>query len=497
MGKPILQMHGITKSFGNTRVLKGVDFKLERGEVHALLGENGAGKSTLINVLGGVYPPNAGSIEIDGNQVDIDSVPTARRNGIEIIHQEIVLVPYLNIAQNIFLGREIVKKGGIVDEQEMEAQAKQKLSVLGVDISVTTLVKDLSIAQQQMVEIAKAVSFDARILVMDEPTSSLSDEEVESLFSIIRNLKKRGVSIVYISHRMSELLEITDCITVIRDGEYIGTVRTSQTNQGELVQMMVGRSLSNFYQRTYEPTEHVVFEARHLEKKGVFGDVSFQVHAGEILGFAGLIGAGRSELMQAIFGSSTYDSGEMLIDGDPVYFKNCADAIINGLALVPESRKKQGLDLLASVRFNVALSNLGKISYGSIVNWGKADTLVSKYIDDLHVKTPSLSTEVSSLSGGNQQKVVLAKWLATNPKVLILDEPTRGIDIGAKTEIYSIINELSKGGTAIILVSSELPELINMCDRICVVHGGRITGTLQRREFSQEKIMHLATEEDQ
>lgn len=493
MGKVILEMKNISKSFGATKALQGIDFKLEHGEIHALLGENGAGKSTLIKVLGGIHQPDTGSIEIEGKPVKISSVQDAQEAGIGIIHQEIVLVPYLTVTENIFLGREIKTRFGTKNMKLMNEKAKKMTENLGLYIDVTTPVGELSIAQQQMVEIVKAISFNIRILVMDEPTSSLSDEEVEKLFVTMRKLVEQDVSIIYISHRMEELYAVTDRITVMRDGTYVGTVDTDKTNTDELVSMMVGRSLTNYYTRTYNDMKEEVLRVEGLTRKKVFQDVSFTVHSGEILGFSGLVGAGRSEIMQAIFGNDPYDSGTIYLNGEPVRFKNSQEAIKKGIAMVPEDRKKQGLTLINSVGFNITLASLDSVRNGIFLSEHKRNDVISHYMKDLNIKAASKDIAVSSLSGGNQQKVVLAKWLATGPKLLILDEPTRGVDVGAKAEIYSIINDLAAQGMAIILISSELPEIINMCDNVCVVRSGRIVGRLNWKELDQEEIMHYAT----
>lgn len=493
MAEPVLEMKGICKSFGPIDVLKQIHFDLNRGEVHALLGENGAGKSTLIKVLGGIYSPDSGEIRIGGEKVNIQSVHDAEKYGIGIIHQEIVLVPYLTVTQNIFLGREITSKYGKNNMAEMNRQADMMVKRLGLDIDVTTPVRELSIAHQQLVEIVKASSFHVRILVMDEPTSSLSDEDVANLFHTIRTLQKQGVSVIYISHRMEELFEISDRVTVIRDGEYVGTKITKQTNSDELVAMMVGRSLTNYYTRTYNELNQVVLEVKNLTQKGVFENVSFKVHAGEILGFAGLIGAGRSEVMQAVFGSRKIDSGEIYLNGEAVRFRNCHDAIKHSIAMVPEDRKVQGLILKNSVGFNLSLVDLDELLNGIALSEKKRGALVDGFIRKLRIKTSSSEQEVSSLSGGNQQKVVLAKWLAIKPKLLILDEPTRGVDVGAKSEIYSIINDAAREGMAVIMISSDLPEVMNMCDNVCVMQEGHLRGELSRQELSQERIMSLAT----
>ncbi len=493
MGHAVLEMTGIKKSFSGIYALNGIDFSLERGEVHALLGENGAGKSTLIKVLGGIHQPDCGSIRIDGREVRVRNVAEARENGIGIIHQEIVLVPYLTVAQNLFLGREIIKHG-VVDMAETNRRAEEMISSLGVHIQTDTMVEDLTIAQQQMVEIVKAVSFDGRIIVMDEPTSSLSNEEVEQLFEIIARLKEKKVSIIYISHRMEELFRISDRVTIIRDGTYVGTRETSKTTANELVAMMVGRDLESFYARDFNDLSgaDTALEVKNLTSEGTFENISFHVRKGEILGFAGLVGAGRSEIMECIFGARPYQSGEIILNGKTVSFKNPMQAIQAGIALVPEDRKKQGLVLGNSVAFNLTLASLRFYMNGIAISEKKRKAVIDSYFEKLRIKAASSKIEAGSLSGGNQQKVVLGKWLATKPDVLILDEPTRGVDVNAKFELYSVINELAKNGIAIIMVSSELPEIINMCDNVCVIREGKLTGVLAKDDLSQEEIMKYA-----
>lgn len=493
MSQKILEINNIDKSFFGIPVLKDIHFELELGEVHALLGENGAGKSTLMKILSGIHRPDKGTIIVNGNEVNIDSVNMARSLGIEIIHQEIVLVPELTVAQNIFLGREKTSYLGLLNKKLINSTTDKIIKRLKIDLNPNSFVKDLSIAHQQMVEIIKAISFDVKILLMDEPTSSLSDSEVEILFQIINNLKREGISIVYISHRMEELLRITDRITVIRDGTYVGTKKTSETNNEELVQMMVGRSVDKINIKKYVIRDRIILSVNGLSKKGVFEDINFYVRSGEVLGFAGLVGSGRSDVMNAIFGASNYDRGKIILEGRSIRFRNSHAACLNGVALVPEDRKKQGLIFGASVGFNITLACINSLTSRLLINKKRKHEVIAKYIKDLNIKTYSDEVDVKSLSGGNQQKVVLAKWLATKPKVLILDEPTRGIDVGAKYEIYSIINNLASEGLAIIIVSSDLPEIINISDRVCVMRGGRIVKQLDKKEISQENIMKYAT----
>lgn len=490
----VLEMREIDKIFPGVHALKKVNFELRKGEVHALLGENGAGKSTLINVLGGVYPIDGGQILIDGQPVVIRQIKDAQQLGIAIIHQELVLVPHMTVAENIFMGREPRTKLGTVDKKKMFRDAQEAIDAVGLCCSATDLVCKLSVAQQQLVEIAKALSYNAKIVVMDEPTSSLMTREVDILFDTIRKLRAKGVSIIYISHRMSEFFEIADRITVMRDGEYVTTRDVEQTNTDELVFLMVGRKLENYYTRTYNKPGETVLEVSGLSQKSTgLEDINFSLRKGEILGFSGLVGAGRSELMRCIVGIEKYDSGEIRLFGEPAGPMNTAQAQKKGLVMVPEDRKQQGLILLNSVGFNLTINVLESFIGLGVVNKCAENEIIERHIRALNIKTPSARQKVGNLSGGNQQKVLMGKWLATNPKILILDEPTRGVDVGAKAEIYMIIDRLAKEGISVIMVSSELNEIINMCDRVLVMSDGRITGELDRSEFTQELIMSFAT----
>jgi len=496
MSQKLLRMSGIEKRFAGVHALKGVDFELESGEVHALLGENGAGKSTLMKILAGIYPVDQGEIFIEGNKVSINSVKDAQALGISIIHQEISLVPHLSVAENIFLGKEPVTKTGWIDWKKMIEETRKTLQQFGLELSPEVPVKKLTVAQQQMIEIIKAVSFRAKMIVMDEPTSSLTEKEVEFLFQTIGHLKEQGVGIVYISHRMNELFAITDRITVLRDGALIGTVRTKDTTADQLISMMVGRELTQYYIKDTAPENggEIVLSVHNLSKKGVLNDASFELRKGEILGFAGLVGAGRSELMKCIFGLDAFDEGEIRIDGKPLIIRNPNDAIKHGIAYVTENRKEEGLFLIRSVQYNITIKVLDKfIKWWFRVNARYEDQRTRQFINELSIKTPNPDQEVRNLSGGNQQKVLISRWLATNPRILILDEPTRGVDVGAKAEIYAIMNRLVKEGVSIIMISSELPEVINMSDRIAVMYKGGIRTILNRDEFSQETIMHYAT----
>jgi ABC-type sugar transport system ATPase subunit len=490
----LLEMDHIKKEFPGVMALKDVFFQLKAGEIHALLGENGAGKSTLIKVLGGIYASDGGEIRINGKPVAIGSVHDAQANGISVIHQELVLVPHMTVAENIYLGREPLNPKKTVDFKKMNADVKKILDSFELDIKPDEEVSDLTIAQQQMVEIIKALSFNAHILVMDEPTASLSEKDVGFLFDTIRKLKKNNVGIIYISHRMSELKEITDRITVIRDGEYIGTRDTAAATIDELIAMMVGRQLTNYYTRDHLESGETVLEVRGLSDGRLLKDVSFELKKGEILGFAGLVGAGRSEVMKCIFGIDPFIKGEILVDGRPVKIGNPDAAMKLGIGLVPESRKLEALFPVKSVMFNITIKTIQEFISGFFVNNNKEISITEEYVRNMGIKTPTYDQLVGNLSGGNQQKVVIGRWLATKPKILILDEPTKGVDIGSKAEIYAIMNELTKQGVAIIMISSELPEVINMSNRVNVMSGGRITAYLSREELSQETIMKYATQ---
>lgn len=491
--KYLLEMNKIDKRFPGVHALKEISFTLKAGEVHALLGENGAGKSTLINVLGGAYYADGGEILIDGQKADIRSIRDSQERGIAVIHQELVLVPEMTIAENIFLGREPKTKAGMVNRKKMNSDAQEIIDSVGLHMTASRKIGRLSVAQQQMVEISKALSLNAKILVMDEPTSSLSDSEVDILFQTIRRLKGQNVGVIYVSHRMSELFDITDRITIMRDGAYIDTKNTADTNVDELVYLMVGRELENYYTRNPQEPGAVALEVRGLCRRDVLNHINFLVREGEILGFAGLIGAGRSELMRAIVGLDHFDEGQILLYGQEFRKLTCEQAQQNGLVMVPENRKLQGLVLKNTVSFNLTLTVLKEFIRGCLVNQKREGQLVEASMKSLRIKAFSPKQIIGTLSGGNQQKVLIGKWLAAKPKILIMDEPTRGVDVGAKADIYAIIDQLASTGIAIIMVSSELNEVINMCDRVLVMAGGEITGELHRGEFTQEKMMQYAT----
>lgn len=488
----VLQMTDICKSFPGVRALDMVSLTLRAGEVHGLMGENGAGKSTLMKILLGIHQADSGTVELQGKQVAFSNPREAIANGICMIHQELNLIPEMTVAENIYLGRE-PRKNGLVDFKAMNRMAKELLSTLKLNIEPSMKLKKLTVAGQQMVEIVKAVSYDSNILIMDEPTSAISDKEVAQLFHIIHSLTAKGVSIVYISHRMDEIYQICNRITVLRDGTFITSDLCENLNEQALIQAMVGRSLDEYYPKQYIQPGQTVMKVENLSSGSTFENVSFEVHAGEVLGFAGMMGAGRTEVCETLFGMRRCTSGTITIDGKALCAKKPSDAVAAGLALVSEDRKQYGLNLIGSVRDNIVIGALKELTKGVFVNDRVLQKVAQEQAQALYIKTPNLQAKVGSLSGGNQQKVVLAKWLLCDSKVLILDEPTRGIDVGAKTEIYKLINGLAAKGLAIIMVSSEMPEVIGMSDRICVFSEGQLTATLDHTEATQELIMQYAT----
>ncbi|HYO63385.1 MAG TPA: ATP-binding cassette domain-containing protein [Pyrinomonadaceae bacterium] len=499
---PFLEMRDITKSFPGVRALDGVTFDLRRGEFHALVGENGAGKSTLMKVLGGVYPhpEYGGEILIDGEVRRFRTVREAEAAGIAVIYQELSLVKEMSVAENIFLGRE-PRRFGVIRSEEMQRRARQLLDDLHLRIRTDTPIRNLGIGQQQLVEIAKALSQEARILVLDEPTAALTDAEVETLFGILNRLRERGVGMIYISHKLDEVFRMSDRITVLRDGRTVGTSPTRELNEAQVIARMVGREVGDIFPAAQHERGEVVFEARGVavEDPSVAGKmlvdgVSFQVRRGEVLGVAGLMGAGRSDLLMAIFGAHAGRTrGEVWVEGRRVRIKGPADAIRYGIGFVTEDRKRFGLVLDQTILNNMTLAGLRRVSGRFVTNVDAEAAAGNRAMKDLRVKANSVFTVAGTLSGGNQQKVVLAKWLLTNPKVLFLDEPTRGIDVGAKQEIYAQINELAKQGLAIVLVSSELPEVLGLSDRVIVLHEGRVTGEFTRTNATPEAVMAAAT----
>lgn len=488
-----IEMRGIDKSFGSNQVLKQAGFTLESGEVHALMGENGAGKSTLMKILTGVYTKDAGTVLVDGKEVNYKNPQEAEKAGIVFIYQELNVMFDLTVEENLFMGKEIHGKFGICDKKAMQKKAQEALNILGVNISPKTVMAELSVGQQQMVEICKALMADAKVIIMDEPTAALTQSETVALFKVIESLRKKGVSMVYISHRMEEIFELCDRITVLRDGSYIGVKNIPETNMNESVKMMIGREIGERYPSRNVKIGKEVLKVKELTRKGTFHDVNFSVRAGEVLGVSGLMGAGRTEIMQAIFGNLSYESGTIEIDGKEVKISNPRQAMEHGIGFITEDRKTEGLMLDKSIRENISLCNLRRISKSSVISREAEKNMVAEAIKDLHIKCFGSYHECNNLSGGNQQKVVLAKWILTNPKILILDEPTRGVDIGAKKEIYSIINKLAAQGVAIIMVSSELPEVLGMSDNIMVVREGEVRGIISYEEANQERVMTLAT----
>ncbi|MBU7314084.1 sugar ABC transporter ATP-binding protein [Paenibacillus oleatilyticus] len=490
----LLEMNDISKSFPGVRVLDQVTFNLTGGEVHALMGENGAGKSTLMKILGGIHRRDGGTVILKGTPCEIASPSMAQSLGIAMIHQELNLIPHLTVMENIFLGREFTYgRSGMINWSKMRQESVRFLSQLGLSIDPGIIAGELSVGQQQMIEIAKALSMNAEILVLDEPTAALTDREIEALFTVIESLKAKGVGMIYISHRMEEIFRICDRVTVMRDGHTVGTDRVADTNIDKLVKMMVGREIKDRFPKIDVAVGEPKLEVNGLSLPGKLQDISFAVRSGEIVGIAGLMGAGRTELAKALFGVTPARQGEIRVDGRPVAIRKPVDAIRAGIALVTEDRKDEGLLLNLSVKDNISLPNLKDVSSFGFVSRSKETGISDRLISQLLIKTPNGEQKVGSLSGGNQQKVVIGKWLETNPQVFILDEPTRGVDIGAKKEIYDLMNQLVSRGVAILMISSELPEVLGMSDRILVMHEGRIAGEFARGEATQEKIMHCAT----
>lgn len=490
----LLQLEGVSKEFPGVKALQNVSFDLRAGEVHAVCGENGAGKSTLMKIISGVYQPDGGSIVYKGAPVRFTSTLQSEAAGIAIIHQELNLVPHLSVAENIYLARE-PRRGFLVDRRKLCADAKACLDRLGVDIDPDVPVRTLSVAQCQMVEIAKALSLDASVLIMDEPTSSLTEQEVQLLFRVILDLKAQGTGIVYISHRLDEMKAIVDRVTVLRDGRYISTDDFDALSVDDIVARMVGRSLDEkFPAPTRYPSQDVIFSVSGLTRRGVFSDIGFEIRRGEILGFAGLMGAGRTEVARAIFGADPYDAGTITLDGETLSISSPREAIDAGIAYLSEDRKAQGLAVKMPVDANLMLANMEAVSNpAGVIDRELHRQSSLHYVDLLNIKTPSLSQPVRLLSGGNQQKIIIGKWLFREPKIMFFDEPTRGIDVGAKFAIYQIMDELAAKGIGVVLISSELPEILGLADRVAVFHEGRIAATLRTRETSQEEIMLYAS----
>ena len=492
----ILEMKGIVKSFGPVKALKGVDFDLRAGEVHALMGENGAGKSTLMKVLTGIHKPNEGTIHYNGKQVEYSKPKEAMDDGIVIVHQELNMMNDLTVAQNIFIGREEISQGLFIDDNAANKKAKELFNLLKLDINPQEKVGHLTVGKQQMVEIAKALSMDAKVIVFDEPTAALTESEINELFVIIDDLRQKGVGITYISHRMDEIARITDRVTVMRDGEYVGTVNTKDTTKDEIIAMMVGRTIYEDPKAASAVSEDapVVLEVEHLNAGSSVKDVSFVLRKGEILGFSGLMGAGRTEVARLLFGADKKDSGTIKINGKEVDIKNPQDAIREGIGYLSEDRKRYGCIVDMTIANNTVMTNLDKYVHSFLINDSEIVTASDKFVKSLRTKPPSSKQLVRNLSGGNLQKVVIAKWLEQDSDILIFDEPTRGIDVGAKSEIYTLMNELVAQGKSIIMISSELTEILRMSDRIVVMCEGRKTGELDISQATQERILALATD---
>ncbi len=488
----LLDMENISKSFGTNRVLQDVCFDLNSGEVHALIGENGAGKSTLMKILMGIYTADSGSVKMFGKETAFSSPSQALNAGVAMIHQELNPILDMSIAENIFMGKE-KRKGVFSDRKSQEKEAAKYLDMLGVHLSPSTLMRNLDVSEMQMVEIAKTLSYGAKIIIMDEPTSAITDSEVEKLFQNIEKLKAQGIGIIYISHKMDELFRISDRITVLRDGQYVLTSQTEEITPQELIRAMVGREINEIYPEHKSKVGETLLSVRHAGRKGEFKDISFDLHRGEKLGIAGLMGAGRTELVMALFGATRLTEGNVEVEGEEIDIKSPADAIRHHIALVTEDRKFYGLNLMATVEDNIVSVIEKKISRGGFYNRRKGKRYAEDMIGKLNIKVTSSKQITKNLSGGNQQKVVLAKWLLNDPDIIIFDEPTRGIDVGAKAEIYKMIEELACEGKGIIIISSEMPELIGLSHRMIVLHEGEMTGSLESEELDQEHIMTLAS----
>ena len=494
MQENIVQMQNITKTFPGVKALDDVSFYLKSGEVMALLGENGAGKSTLMKILSGVYEKDSGTIEIFGTDVREMTTQKAKELGIAIIHQELNMCQHLTVAENIFLGRELTK-GALLSEKEMNRAAAEILGRMNIDLDPRELVGSLAVSKQQMVEIAKALSMNARILIMDEPTSALTSKEINDLFSIIKKLRSEGCGIVYISHRLEELKHIVDRVTIMRDGKFITAMDYDQDRMDEIIAHMVGREIKQKFPRVSCPKGKKILEVRNLNAGHMVRDINLELYEGEIVGIAGLMGAGRTETTRAIFGADPKESGQIFLNGKEIIIRKVEDSIKAGIVLAPEDRKKDGLCTKLSIRDNISLPNLDILCGGlGIVNRKKENEMTQRSVDSLKIKLPNAEVDAGSLSGGNQQKVVVGKWLARNSQVVIFDEPTRGIDVAAKVEIYNLMNELKQKGIGVLFVSSEMPEILGISDRIIVMCDGRVTGELMTSEATQDKILKYATQ---
>jgi ribose transport system ATP-binding protein len=495
--RPILEVRGISKSFPGVRALKNVDLRIWPGEVHALMGENGAGKSTLMKILAGAYRPDSGAILLDGNPVQFRTPHEARLAGIGIIYQELTVAPNLTVSGNVFLGSELSRLGFIKDTAEMDRKTQGVLDRLGARFRPNQRAAHLAVAEQQQVEIARALFYKSRVLVMDEPTAALSDRETDRLFDVVRHLRSEGLAIIYISHRMAEVYELADRLSVLRDGEYVGELKRAEFSAGKVIEMMVGRRLEDFYEHTKRAAGRVVLEVKNMSDGDRVKNASFQLRQGEVLGLAGLVGAGRTELARLIFGADKRKSGEIYLNGEKLQINQPKDAIRAGIGYVPEDRKLQGVFLQMSSGENITMNILGRYSACGVLNFKKLNDRANAEVKAMRVRTASLKSRAGGLSGGNQQKLLLARWLEINPKVLLLDEPTRGVDVGAKAEIYALIQQLVDKGTAVLFISSELPEIVGVCDRVLVMREGEITGEVGGETgiaITQQNIMQFATD---
>lgn len=488
----ILEFRNINKSFTGVKALKDISFSITKGHVHALLGENGAGKSTLMKILSGAYSKDSGDVLMDGVPVQIKNTNDSEKLGIAIIYQELNLIPELSVAENIFLDRQ-PKKYGFIDWKQMRSDAEKAMRQIDVEIDVRKKISSLSVAQQQMVEIAKAISHKSRVLIMDEPTSALTEGETRKLFQVIDKLKSQGITMIYISHRMEEIFEICDSYTVMRDGTYVASGAIKEVTEEQIIEYMVGRSLSQVYPESAHNIGEVILKVEHMTNQKEVKDVSFELRKGEILGFAGLVGAGRTETLKAVFGADKNAKGIVYIKGEQCNISSPKEAIHRGIGFLPENRKEEGLVTDLSVLDNIVMAKMENAFEDGRFSSRKAKELCTSYIRNLLIKTPSEKQKVKYLSGGNQQKVVLAKWLNCNPDIIVLDEPTRGIDVNAKVEIYQIIMDLAAQGKSIVLISSEMPEIIGLCDRVYIMYEGKITGELKKNELTQKQIMYYAT----
>ena len=486
----IFELKGITKTFPGVRALDNISFGIELGTIHALVGENGAGKSTLIKILAGIYHPNDGKIIMNQKEQVFATPVESKKAGVSVVHQEIKLAEPLTVAENMFLGN-MLMKGKLVDWAGMRRRACEIVEELQMDRDINERVCNLSVAKKQIVEIMHAINNNSRLLIMDEPSAVLTDRELNVLFELVKKLREKGITIIYISHRLEEVFELSDNVTVLRDGQHVGTFPISEVDRKTLISLMVGREMGQEYPKEAAKIGETVLEVKHLVRNRVLKDISFEVKAGEVFGISGLVGAGRTELARAILGIDRYDSGEVYVKGRKVHYRNLREAINDGLGLIPEDRKLQGLVQIMSIKKNICMVNINKIIKGGMIQKKLEQKYAEEYSQKLHVAAPNVDVQVQNLSGGNQQKVVIAKWLMQESDILFLDEPTRGIDVGAKAEIYRLINEIVKEGKTVIMISSEMPEILGMCDRIMIMHEGRKMGELSREEANQEKIMSM------